>query len=113
MRIDPIETVDGVIDALPSDIRDYRRLWASVVHTAIRDAIKGSCRVEAFDWIMSDDHRAPGFLWCCDILRLPVDRVRAKVIALRDEYDAERAARMSGKFDSNATEVTTNQGEEQ
>ena len=95
MRIDPIETIDGVIDALPSDIRDYRRLWAAVVHTAVRDAVKGALRVEAYDWIMSDDMRAPGFRWCCDVLRLPVDRVRAKVNALRNEYDAERAARMA------------------
>ena len=95
MRIDPIETIDGVIDALPSDIRDYRRLWAAVVHTAVRDAVKGAFRVEAYDWIMSDDMRAPGFRWCCDVLRLPVDRVRAKVNALRNEYDAERAARMA------------------
>lgn len=71
-----------------------RRLWAACVENAIKDAMgrglaaderRGNRRIkivgEARSWLLSEDTREFGFVWCLDILDLAHMKTKMRVLA--------------------------------
>jgi hypothetical protein len=81
--------------------QSYRNLWAAVVNLAVDDYRAAVARIShksrgKFDeiiraialreepalWLISPELRPGSFSWCCELLDLPIDRVRKEVLGI-------------------------------
>lgn len=101
---------------MPESMDPYVRLWAAVMAQAVSDvrtAVKrGRLRTipdpsqvddsemrGAICWIISDDKRPGGFLWCCDLFDMNPDYVRYEATRARPTGVMKYALRHFGAED--------------
>lgn len=72
--------------AVDEQTRRCLSLWASAFRLHVVDAVRemrNGAEGIACAWFKSRSNRPGGFLWCCDILGLTPETVRAKLLANR------------------------------
>jgi len=101
----------GDLERKPVTLRatNEGHMWVAVILQAVKDARAAEPDPGALAWLFSDQCRVMDFLWLCDMLDLPAEKIRNSVReALQPSNDpAKMPGLLRGMFSSIRTPFTT------